>query len=128
MVPMTEMESRKAAAMRPHSRLSHSNLFIQSNPKPCPKGFSGGAFFYHQALMLSIRERIRSSRAAQFNPIIAALRSQPRSKSVGKVTKTVTCQKVDPDACLQVAGVTSRISRLEGMDGHARAADARLRK
>jgi hypothetical protein len=45
MVPMTEMESKKAAAMRPHSRRPHSHLFIQSNPKPCPKGFSGGAFF-----------------------------------------------------------------------------------
>jgi hypothetical protein len=45
MVPMTAMESRKAAAMRPHSRLPHSHLCIQSKPKPCPKGFSGGAFF-----------------------------------------------------------------------------------
>jgi hypothetical protein len=44
MVPMTAMESRKAAAMRPHSRLPHSNLFIQSNPQLYPKGFSGGVF------------------------------------------------------------------------------------
>ena len=35
---------KKAAAMRPHSRLPHSNLFIQSNPKLYPKGFSGGVF------------------------------------------------------------------------------------
>jgi len=48
--------------------------------------------------------------------------------SVGKFIKTVTYQKVNPEACLQIAGVTSRISRLEGMEGHARAADARLRK
>jgi hypothetical protein len=44
MVPMTAMESRKAAVMRLHSRLPHSNLFIQSNPKLYPKGFSGGVF------------------------------------------------------------------------------------
>jgi sulfopropanediol 3-dehydrogenase len=48
--------------------------------------------------------------------------------SVGKFIKTVTYQKVDPEACLQIAAVTSRISRLEGMEGHARAADVRLRK
>ena len=48
--------------------------------------------------------------------------------NVGKFVKTVTYQKVDPNACIQIAAVTSRISRLEGMEGHARAADVRLRK
>jgi sulfopropanediol 3-dehydrogenase len=32
------------------------------------------------------------------------------------------------EACREVAAVTARISRLEGMEAHARTADARLRK
>jgi sulfopropanediol 3-dehydrogenase len=40
----------------------------------------------------------------------------------------VTYQKVEPEAGLQIAGVASRIYRFEGMEDHARAADARLRK
>ncbi len=48
--------------------------------------------------------------------------------SVSKFIKTVTYQKIEPHACPQIAAVTSRISRLEGMEGHARAADVRLRK
>ena len=48
--------------------------------------------------------------------------------SVGKFIKTLTYQKISREACRQVAGVASRISRIEGMEGHARAADIRLRK
>jgi sulfopropanediol 3-dehydrogenase len=48
--------------------------------------------------------------------------------SVGKFIKTVTYQKVSVEANRQIAAVASRISRLEGMEGHARAADIRLRK
>lgn len=48
--------------------------------------------------------------------------------SVGKFIKTVTYQKISPEANLKIGSVTSRISRIEGMEGHARAADVRLRK
>jgi sulfopropanediol 3-dehydrogenase len=48
--------------------------------------------------------------------------------SVGKFIKTVTYQKVTQEANRKIAAVASRISRLEGMEGHARAADVRLRK
>lgn len=48
--------------------------------------------------------------------------------SVGKFIKTVTYQKVTKEANHKIAAVASRISRLEGMEGHARAADLRLRK
>jgi hypothetical protein len=48
--------------------------------------------------------------------------------SVGKSIKTVTYQKVSAEANRKIAAVASRISRLEGMEGHARAADVRLRK
>ena len=48
--------------------------------------------------------------------------------SVGKFIKTVTYQKVSVAANRKIAAVASRISRLEGMEGHARAADVRLRK
>jgi sulfopropanediol 3-dehydrogenase len=48
--------------------------------------------------------------------------------SVGKFIKTVTYQKVSKEANRKIAAVASRISRIEGMEGHARAADVRLRK
>jgi sulfopropanediol 3-dehydrogenase len=48
--------------------------------------------------------------------------------SVGKFIKTVTYQRMTRDATRRIAGVTARISRLEGMEAHARTADDRLRK
>lgn len=48
--------------------------------------------------------------------------------SVGKFIKTVTWQRMSRDATRQIAAVTARISRLEGMEAHARTADDRLRK
>lgn len=48
--------------------------------------------------------------------------------SVHKFIKVVTTQRMTPEACRDVAQVAARISRLEGMEAHARAADARLRK
>ncbi|MEO5764337.1 MAG: histidinol dehydrogenase, partial [Casimicrobiaceae bacterium] len=46
--------------------------------------------------------------------------------SVGKFIKTVTWQRMTPEATREVAAVTARISRHEGMEAHARTADARL--
>jgi len=48
--------------------------------------------------------------------------------NVGKFIKVVTYQKLTTEANRQIAAVTSRISRAEGMEAHARAADVRLRK
>jgi sulfopropanediol 3-dehydrogenase len=48
--------------------------------------------------------------------------------SVGKFIKTVTYQRMNRDATRRIAAVTARISRLEGMEAHARTADDRLRK
>ncbi len=48
--------------------------------------------------------------------------------SVGKFLKTVTYQRMSRDATRQIGAVTARISRLEGMEAHARTADDRLRK
>ena len=48
--------------------------------------------------------------------------------SVGKFIKTVTWQKMTRDANRRIAAVTARISRLEGMEAHARTADDRLAK
>lgn len=48
--------------------------------------------------------------------------------SVGKFMKTVTWQRATRDAARPVAEATARISRLEGMEGHARTADIRLAK
>ena len=48
--------------------------------------------------------------------------------SVGKFFKTVTWQRSTRDAARPVAEATARISRLEGMEGHARTADIRLEK
>ncbi|WP_166418939.1 histidinol dehydrogenase [Cochlodiniinecator piscidefendens] len=48
--------------------------------------------------------------------------------SVHKFTKTVTWQRCDQNASKALAIATARISRLEGMEGHARSADIRLEK
>lgn len=48
--------------------------------------------------------------------------------SVHKYMKLVTWQKVTREGSKAVAASTARISRLEGMEGHARTADIRLEK
>ena len=48
--------------------------------------------------------------------------------SVGKFIKTVTSQRMTAEANREVGAAAARISRLEGMEGHARAGDDRLRK
>jgi sulfopropanediol 3-dehydrogenase len=48
--------------------------------------------------------------------------------SVGKFLKTVTWQRMTREAAREVGPVCARISRAEGMEGHARAADVRLAK
>ena len=48
--------------------------------------------------------------------------------SVHKYMKLVTWQKVTREGAKAVAEATARISRLEGMEGHARTADIRLEK
>ena len=48
--------------------------------------------------------------------------------SVHKYMKIVTWQRSTRDGAKPVAEATARISRLEGMEGHARTADIRLRK
>ena len=48
--------------------------------------------------------------------------------NVSKFIKTLTYQKMNTEASIELAGVTARISRLEGMEAHARTADARIKK
>lgn len=48
--------------------------------------------------------------------------------SVHKFMKIVTWQRATRDGAKPVAEATARISRLEGMEGHARTADIRLKK
>jgi len=48
--------------------------------------------------------------------------------SVHKFMKTLTWQRMSRDASRQIGQVTARISRLEGMEAHARTADDRLSK
>lgn len=48
--------------------------------------------------------------------------------SVSKFIKTVTTQRMTKEACREVASAAARISRLEGMEAHARAGDDRLSK
>ncbi len=48
--------------------------------------------------------------------------------SVGKFITTVTYQRMSQDANRTIAAVTARMSRLEGMEAHARTADCRLHK
>jgi sulfopropanediol 3-dehydrogenase len=48
--------------------------------------------------------------------------------SVHKYMKIVTWQRSTREGAKDVAIATARISRLEGMEGHARSADVRLQK
>lgn len=48
--------------------------------------------------------------------------------SVHKFIKTVTWQRSTREGMREVAAAAAHISRIEGMEGHARTADARLRK
>jgi sulfopropanediol 3-dehydrogenase len=48
--------------------------------------------------------------------------------NVMKFLKILTWQEISPEANKVFSAVASRISRIEGMDGHARACDWRLRK
>ncbi len=48
--------------------------------------------------------------------------------SVGKFLKTVTWQRMTREANRQIGSVTARISRLEGMEAHARTGDHRLQR
>ena len=48
--------------------------------------------------------------------------------SVHKFIKTLTWQRMTPEASAELAPVCARISRLEGMEAHARSADLRQRK
>jgi len=48
--------------------------------------------------------------------------------SVHKFMKTLTWQRMTRDATRHIGEVTARISRLEGMEAHARTADDRLHK
>jgi sulfopropanediol 3-dehydrogenase len=48
--------------------------------------------------------------------------------SVHKFMKVVTTQRMTPEANREVGQAAARISRLEGMEAHARAGDARMRK
>ena len=48
--------------------------------------------------------------------------------SVGKFLKTVTWQRMSRDANKSIGPACARISRFEGMEGHAKAADIRLQK
>lgn len=48
--------------------------------------------------------------------------------SVHKFIKTVTWQRATAEGMRPIAEATARISRVEGMEGHARTADDRLRK
>ena len=48
--------------------------------------------------------------------------------SAHKFLKVLTWQRMDRESTRQIAPTSSRISRLEGMEGHARASDVRLSK
>jgi sulfopropanediol 3-dehydrogenase len=48
--------------------------------------------------------------------------------NVHKFLKICTYQEIEKDACQEISSRASRLSRVEGMEGHARACDWRLKK
>ena len=66
---------------------------------------------------MNIQDNDRGTRNAPFGAI-----------GVGKFIKTLTYQRMTREASKEVGVATARISRLEGMEGHARTAADRLHK
>lgn len=48
--------------------------------------------------------------------------------NVHKFLKIYTYQEIEKEACMEISARASRLSRVEGMEGHARACDWRLKK
>ena len=75
-------------------------------------------------------ERCSATSAATFARLSARLtRGAARYSgglSVHKFLKTLTWQRMSRQATREIGQVTARISRLEGMEAHARTADERL--
>jgi sulfopropanediol 3-dehydrogenase len=69
-------------------------------------------------------------KASGTNHILPTLKAARYSGglSVHKFMKVLTWQRMTKEGAKSIAAVTSRISRMEGMEGHARAADLRLRR
>jgi sulfopropanediol 3-dehydrogenase len=69
-------------------------------------------------------------KASGTNHILPTLKAARYSGglSVHKFMKVLTWQRMTREGAKSIAAVTSRISRMEGMEGHARAADLRLRR
>ena len=61
-----------------------------------------------------------------FPPDLAARYSA--GLSVHKFLKPLTWQRMNREACKQIAPLSARISRLEGMEAHARTSDIRMNK
>ena len=55
-------------------------------------------------------------------------RATPGGLSVSKFIKVLTWQRMSEESNRDVGAVTARISRSEGMEGHARSGDDRLYK
>ena len=47
---------------------------------------------------------------------------------VGKFLKTLTFEQMTREASRDIGQVAARVSRVEGMEGHARSTDVRMRK
>ena len=68
-----------------------------------------------------------AARSASVLPTMGAARYSG-GLSVHKFMKVLTWQRLTREASRDIAEVTARISRLEGMEAHARTADVRLGK
>lgn len=84
-----------------------------------------GSLFLGEACTVSYGDKTSGT-----NHILPTVRAARYSGglNVQKFLKVLTWQCLNKDSVRQIAGATSRISRVEGMEGHARAADIRLRR
>ncbi len=84
-----------------------------------------GSLFLGEACTVSYGDK-----ASGTNHILPTVRAARYSGglNVQKFLKVLTWQRPNKESVRQIAGATSRISRVEGMEGHARAADIRLRR
>jgi sulfopropanediol 3-dehydrogenase len=119
-------ENRKELAkMNDHYAAEHVQVIAEDLDWYLENLKNYGSLFLGEGCTVSYGDKISGT-----NHILPTKRAARYSGglNVGKFIKTLTYQKLTKEANRTMGAIASRISRYEGMEGHARAADIRLRK
>jgi sulfopropanediol 3-dehydrogenase len=118
-------DREELAEMNDHYAAEHVQVIAEDPDWYLENLKNYGSLFLGEGCTVSYGDKISGT-----NHILPTKRAARYSGglNVGKFIKTLTYQKLTKEANRTMGAVASRISRYEGMEGHARAADIRLRK